>query len=236
MERDNRKSHLAPQLSPATQELLRSQDSPTYPTATMVDPLQTPTSGEIPIAGGAGIIMSPRDLHASAQQQQYQYVQYNQYSGGGGHTAPVPSRASPTRSAGIGSTFASSGLGSAGINGVGRAGPGLPAHPGIGQRVVTTNSIPKITSQMAEMSMNGGGGLGGGIMMGGPASANAATFSLPMRPAPPGGPLPPPPPRKETPDELRRDGGGRRQATFGPPSNNNNNGASSYGSMGGYHG
>ncbi|TPX15736.1 uncharacterized protein E0L32_000070 [Thyridium curvatum] len=30
MERDNRKSHLAPQLSPATQELLRSSDSPTY--------------------------------------------------------------------------------------------------------------------------------------------------------------------------------------------------------------
>ncbi|KAL2023136.1 hypothetical protein VTK56DRAFT_3742 [Thermocarpiscus australiensis] len=30
MDRDNRKSHLAPQLSPATQELLRSSDSPTY--------------------------------------------------------------------------------------------------------------------------------------------------------------------------------------------------------------
>ncbi|CAI4212274.1 unnamed protein product [Parascedosporium putredinis] len=30
MEKDNRKSHLAPQLSPATQELLRSTDSPTF--------------------------------------------------------------------------------------------------------------------------------------------------------------------------------------------------------------
>lgn len=30
MERDNRKSHLAPQLSPATQDLLRSTDSPTF--------------------------------------------------------------------------------------------------------------------------------------------------------------------------------------------------------------
>ncbi|KAK3941238.1 kinase-like domain-containing protein [Diplogelasinospora grovesii] len=40
MDRDNRKSHLAPQLSPATQELLRSSDSPTYLTQTE----QTPTS------------------------------------------------------------------------------------------------------------------------------------------------------------------------------------------------
>lgn len=41
MDRDNRKSHLAPQLSPATQDLLRSSDSPTFAT-------QTPTSGELP--------------------------------------------------------------------------------------------------------------------------------------------------------------------------------------------
>ena len=32
MERDNRKSHLAPQLSPATQDLLRTSDSPTFQT------------------------------------------------------------------------------------------------------------------------------------------------------------------------------------------------------------
>lgn len=46
MERDNRKSHLAPQLSPATQELLRSGESPTFQTITHVDDrtLQTPTS------------------------------------------------------------------------------------------------------------------------------------------------------------------------------------------------
>lgn len=60
MERDNRKSHLAPQLSPSTQDLLRSKDSP--------DPavddraLETPTSGEIPIVGA---IMSPRDQYSS---------------------------------------------------------------------------------------------------------------------------------------------------------------------------
>lgn len=59
MERDNRKSHLAPQLSPATQDLLRSSDSPTYLTQNEDRMTPTPTSGDIPI-GGAGII-SPRD-------------------------------------------------------------------------------------------------------------------------------------------------------------------------------
>jgi mitogen-activated protein kinase kinase len=56
MERHNRKSHLAPQLSPATQDLLRGSDSPTgdYP-----DVSQTPTSGDIPI-GGTNLI-SPRE-------------------------------------------------------------------------------------------------------------------------------------------------------------------------------
>ncbi|KAK4452325.1 dual specificity protein kinase FUZ7 [Podospora aff. communis PSN243] len=58
MDRDNRKSHLAPQLSPATQELLRSTDSPTYLTQTE----QTPTSGEIPILG---TLVSPRDQYGS---------------------------------------------------------------------------------------------------------------------------------------------------------------------------
>lgn len=49
MDRDNRKSHLAPQLSPATQELLRSSDSPTYATQGDVGYQQTPTAGgEIP--------------------------------------------------------------------------------------------------------------------------------------------------------------------------------------------
>jgi mitogen-activated protein kinase kinase len=57
MDRDNRKSHLAPQLSPATQELLRSTDSPTY----LTQAEQTPTSGEIPILGTT---VSPRDQHS----------------------------------------------------------------------------------------------------------------------------------------------------------------------------
>lgn len=156
MEKDNRKSHLAPQLSPATQDLLRSSDSPT--TAIDERALHTPTSGEIPIAG-AGII-SPRDV----------------------------SNRSPTRN---------------GIGTLGRAAGGV-VHPGLGQRVITTNSIPKV-GQHPDSA--------------GPLSASAMTFSLPVRPAPPGGPLPPTPPRKETPEELRREN--RRQATFGLPPNGN---------------
>lgn len=60
MERDNRKSHLAPQLSPSTQDVLRSRESPD---AAQEDrALETPTSGEIPIVGA---IMSPRDQYSS---------------------------------------------------------------------------------------------------------------------------------------------------------------------------
>ncbi|KAL5585036.1 hypothetical protein FOVSG1_014425 [Fusarium oxysporum f. sp. vasinfectum] len=163
MERDNRKSHLAPQLSPATQDLLRSSDSPTQPQQTQAsaqpeERSHTPTSGEIPI-GGAGII-SPRDQYGSGQSR------------------------SPPR------------------NGYPSSRTPASAHPGLGPRVVTTNSIPKVSGYPDSA---------------GPVSANAATFSLPVRPAPPGGPLPPPPPRKETPDELRREN--RRQATFGLPPN-----------------
>lgn len=146
MEKDNRKSHLAPQLSPTTQDALHATDSP--------------TSGEIPIAGA---ISSPRDHHQASHSQ----------------------NRSPTRN----------GLGS-----LGRA-AGSSAHPGLGQRSTTSGSIPKVGS--------GDAGL--------PASANATTFSLPVRGAPGSG-LPPPPPRKETPDELRREG--RRQGAFGSISSN----------------
>ncbi|KAH6985780.1 kinase-like domain-containing protein [Ilyonectria sp. MPI-CAGE-AT-0026] len=158
MEREYRKSHLAPQLSPSTQDLLRSSDSPTYQTQADDRAVHTPTSGEIPIAG-AGIV-SPRDQYASNQNR------------------------SPTR------------------NGLGSSRTPGSAHPGLGARVITTNSIPKMSGHPESA---------------GPVSANATTFSLPVRPAPGGGGLPPPPPRKETPDELRREN--RRQATFGLPPN-----------------
>lgn len=155
MERDNRKSHLAPQLSPATQDLLRSNsDSPTYPKHAEERPAHTPTSGEIPI-GGAGVV-SPRE-HASR---------------------------SPTR------------------NGYGSSRAPATTHPGLGPRVLTTNSIPQ-----ASRYIDGSASVG----------ANATTFSLPVRPAAPNAPLPPAPPRKQTPDESRKEM--RRQATFGLPPN-----------------
>ena len=147
MERDNRKSHLAPQLSPATQELLRSTDSPTYHGDDRT--LETPTSGEIPILS---TIVSPRD-------QQYDSI--SNRTGGFGRAS----------------------------------GPAI--HPGLGPRVATTNSIPRAPT--------------GAVDYAGPASANRATFTLPVRPVPPRDPLPPPPPRKETQEE--RDS--RRQALHG---------------------
>lgn len=154
MERDNRKSHLAPQLSPSTQELLRSGDSPIFPPQHEDRSLQTPTSGEIPIASTG--FMSPADSMTHGNR-------------------------SPTR------------------NGSGRT-PITP-HPGLGSRSNTATSIPKASGYSASSGPA-------------PNSANGTTFSLPVRPAPPGGPLPPPPPRKETPDESRR-AEHRKQTTFG---------------------
>ena len=155
MERDNRKSHLAPQLSPSTQELLRSSDSPSYQNDG--NNAYTPTSGEIPIAGA---IASPRD-HTHSQNR------------------------SPTRNGGHGSSSRAA---------------GSSVHPGMGQRAVTAGSIPK-TSVTPDLSH--------------PSGSSGTTFTLPVRPAPPGGPLPPAPPRKSTPDDPRREN--RRQAFL--PSN-----------------
>lgn len=74
IEKDNRKSHLAPQLSPATQQLLRSGESPTVGAGTSTyssnSPdysLPTPTSGDIPIGGGdiRSAITSPQNNEPS---------------------------------------------------------------------------------------------------------------------------------------------------------------------------
>ncbi|KAJ3494097.1 hypothetical protein NLG97_g4297 [Lecanicillium saksenae] len=157
MERDNRKSHLAPQLSPSTQDLLRSSDSPTHNNGSEERKSPTPTSGEIPI-GGAGLV-TPRD-----------------YANGTGR--------SPSRN----------GYGSA-------AKPPVSAHPGLGPRYPSESG--HVPSGYTDTR--------------GPVSANAATFSLPVRPAPPSGPLPPAPARRNTPDAMPREN--RRQATFGLPPN-----------------
>ncbi|OBT43125.1 STE/STE7/MEK1 protein kinase [Pseudogymnoascus sp. WSF 3629] len=67
MEKHNRRSHLAPQLSPATQELLRSTDTPpsaTLPPSTTTSsfalPTSSSTSGDIPIT------TDPRDPRMAA--------------------------------------------------------------------------------------------------------------------------------------------------------------------------
>lgn len=174
MERDNRKSHLAPQLSPGTQELLRSNNSPDNNADDRA--LETPTSGEIPIVGA--IIQSPRDQHNSV------------------------SNRSPTRS-------------DRGSLSAGRSN-GPPVHPGLGPRVITTNSIPKMaaTPPPRHGQHSPSPSLGSN-------SSKQATFNLPFRP-PPGGPLPPPPPRRQapqTPEDTSHGGsrGSRRQATIGLP-------------------
>ncbi|KAL6908909.1 kinase-like domain-containing protein [Trichoderma evansii] len=149
MEKDNRKSHLVPQMSPSgTQDLLRSSDS-SPKSRNNEEPANTPQYGEIPIAGVG--IFSPKDR------------------------TPVPDR-SPSR------------------NG---AAVSRPAHPGLGQRGATTNSIPQVSS------------------------SNATTFNLPVRPGPPtssfasqGAPQKP-----ASSDEVRSQS--RRQPKFGLPSNPN---------------
>lgn len=62
MEKDNRKSHLTAQLSPASQDLLRTSDSSPRQTASDERFLHSPSSGEIPI-GGAGIISPLEQSH-----------------------------------------------------------------------------------------------------------------------------------------------------------------------------
>lgn len=81
MERHNRKSHLAPQLSPSTQGLLRgdSISSPSKESAAS----KTPTSGEIPIAGD-GVKHSP-----ASEQPAVSRVYPAEVNGAGLHSAPT---------------------------------------------------------------------------------------------------------------------------------------------------
>lgn len=195
MERDNRKSHLAPQLSPATQDLLRGTDSPTYHGGEDRS-LETPTSGEIPIVGD---ILSPRDQHGLSLSNRSPTRPAN---------GPSISHGNAGISSGygnghIGNGSTGSGVGSSGFSSLGRAG-GQAIHPGLGARVVTADSIPRLPQPISTSHGHSHSSSGG---LSGPTSAgpSSTTFSLPVRPAPhPNNPLPPVPPKKETPDELRR--------------------------------
>lgn len=194
MDRDNRKSHLVPQLSPATQDLLRSTDSPTFFNQTITaasTAAETPTSGEIPIMGTIG---SSRD----------QYVG-NRVPERSANRSPPPARAG-----GGGETAAVVG------ERPGRAG-GSPVHPGMGPRVSTTGAIPQYPPQQQQPQQHRVRETL--VSLGGPRSAGRApaTFTLPVRPG--GGGRPPPPPRKETAEERRETStsSSRRQAAFSPP-------------------
>ena len=156
MDRDNRKSHLAPQLSPATQDFLRSNQEPEQPPVSYPDErpaLQSTGSGygDIPIAGSGMVSPGSQGIRSTR--------------------SPTPSR---------------NGFG-------GQRTPGSAVHPGMGSRSGTSDSVPR--SAGYESTSHAGSG---------------HTFSIPVRPGPPGGPLPPPP-RRQTPD--------RRQAPYGTPTN-----------------
>lgn len=105
MERDNRKSHLAPQLSPTTQDLLRSTDSPTDRYNTTIpnssstnnngvgNPLETPTSGDIPI--GRSGLPTPRDQYDYARTPSAAVHPPPPSSAGAGQTFNLPVRSAP---------------------------------------------------------------------------------------------------------------------------------------------
>lgn len=89
MEKNNRKSHLAPTLSPVTQELLRGDESPT---GDYQDMSQTPTSGDIPIGGDIrSTVISPREQIINTINS----ARTPKVNGSVGRTATLPMRPAP---------------------------------------------------------------------------------------------------------------------------------------------
>lgn len=130
MEKHNRKSHLAPQLSPATRTLLNGSDSPPGAVVPSPDVTNTPTSGEIFITGLSGVgdvrsaLASPRDHVVGS----------------------IQSARSPTK------------LGTSSSSSLGRSTAGShQPHAGL-QRMATTNSIPTITTHISSDHYNAASG------------------------------------------------------------------------------
>jgi mitogen-activated protein kinase kinase len=123
MEKDNRKSHLAPQLSPATQDLLKSVDSPNP----LVDsnPAYTPTSGEIPIAGA---VITPRD--------HYGHISSRSPTRNG--TGSIGRAGGSSVHPGLGQRSATSGS----IPKVGNSDPSLPVSAGVGTFTLPVRPAP----------------------------------------------------------------------------------------------
>ena len=84
MERHNRKSHLAPQLSPATEALLRGESipSPKDTPASASTVTRTPTSGMIPI------VEDDRKPVSQVEQTAAQRIPSNDVNGTGMHPSP----------------------------------------------------------------------------------------------------------------------------------------------------
>lgn len=179
MERNNRKSHLAPQLSPSTQDLLRGSDSPTT-AGTISSSQPTPTSAKLPLSNSGTNL-------ASQSQQQSQMISpreqvINTIQGNGNIRSP---REEQQATMGMGNLS----LGRSGGS-VFQQQAGMQMQPPMGQRMSSSRSQQQVESPVERPSAQ---------------REPSFTHNLPMRPAPPAGPMPPPPvPGKEGMYDPRR--------------------------------
>ncbi|CAK7264666.1 MAP kinase kinase (MEK) [Sporothrix epigloea] len=128
MERDNRKSHLVPQLSPATQELLRGNDTPS--TLHSEDStLQTPASSEVSGVSGNSLLLEQHGASLSSRSQ----IRPAPLGSGGGFD---------------GAGTISGGSSSSGFGSLGRANR-QAVHPGLDMRVPSSKSNSSGLSSVA---------------------------------------------------------------------------------------
>lgn len=203
MDRDNRKSHLAPQLSPAIQDLLRSSDSPSYPAQNEGGVQQTPTSGEIPILG---TMVSPRDQFDSVPTRPPPRSGSGSISLGRAGGANVHPGLGP-RVASTNSVMQHRSRPSGSVAYEDQQPPRRTGSPSMAppQR---TAPLPQRTASpsMAPPQRTASPSMAPPQRTSSPSTATkSTTMSLPMRPAPPSGPLPPAPRRQLTSEELRRE-------------------------------
>lgn len=167
IERANRKSHLAPQLSPSTQQLLRASESPTtVPNA--AEP--TPTTGQISTSSSVSSSDGRPRMVPIRDRDRDQAMNSITYGIGNMKVNPVRSPAMNGNSS------------------LGRS-SGTQSHPGLG-RIVTTNSIPQQHQQQVEtpVAMERPQSA---------ATSDFYSHNLAMRQGPPTGPPPPVPRKEE---------------------------------------
>lgn len=204
MDRDNRKSHLAPQLSPAIQDLLRSSDSPSYPAQNEGGVQQTPTSGEIPILG---TMVSPRDQFDSVPTRPPPRSGSGSISLGRAGGANVHPGLGP-RVASTNSVMQHRSRPSGSVAYEDQQPPRRTGSPSMAPPPQRTAPPPQRTASpsMAPPQRTASPSMAPPQRTSSPSTATkSTTMSLPMRPAPPSGPLPPAPRRQLTSEELRRE-------------------------------